>query len=1027
MSSMTRPLTALLLATLIACSAHAQYFWAEDGIPIRQGLHLGWNGAMQPLGEDVAMFYNDCRRDGTRDVWAEKLTAEGDRLWGEQGLLVTPHESEQRSPVSALYPDGTMLLVWEDYVAGRYRDLYAQRYTADGLPLWTPSTGVAIVEADHDQFDPHIAIAENGTTFIVFTDDRESGGGENTRLGAYAQVVGPNGNRIGPADGFVLVDRYRGWNISAGIVAVDGNGYALVSMATTAQEDIVIQKILPDGSIAWPEDPAIVTTECGPPPIIAVIPGGLAIGYTSCDFPQEDAYVKCVDLELNDLPGWSENGLLLAVGNPHAATVGLVPVNGSVLKVAAVNYDLDVNQSIASVGAVSFAGELLGAVGMTNVAAGVSPIDLVNAGGDTLLIAWVERTEVDNIRTHRLRLAKSWSPTTLSELLPPDVFVRVNKELRTDLVKPLTGAARLALLTGRSVERPESLWTVALASDGEFAQSPELLGSGITYDVFDKQVVRIDDEHFAILWSDTRERIERDLYLQIVDRFGQPLLEPNGKLIARSNGSLMESLALAADHHGGVYVAWRGYLSSGVYFANVMRIDDLGNEVWPDPVILTSPIGFYGNSYLVSDDAGVYFARTEYNSNYITRSRVTRITSSGQIAWTPETRELTGPMSSDMSLESVATDGASGLFLTMTVGPWEDTDIRLYHLAADGTAGTGWSDEGLEFSSDGVRDAFPQVCFVGSGVVLTYGREVDGASMYSLRATAYSASGSALWGPLPRNLLGEEPRIFGYAIESDGLGGFFVGWDDYRSTQYARIYCTRFDANGNALWNQAGVRISTDDNEQGGLSMTADGSGGLWAVWEDQRNNDDYPEFDLYATHLDAAGNPANIAGFVWPAEGFPLCDVPTHSREVKLISWIVGSAVAVWMDQRSSNPGRCCGAGSVGDIFNNIYAQTLSEVSLSAGQGGPPATISDLSISSIYPNPFNPAATIEFTLPRMSRVKLSILNTLGQQVTILADQTMNAGTHKLSFDGSKLSSGVYFARVEDGRSFHLRKMVLLK
>ncbi|MCC6550315.1 MAG: T9SS type A sorting domain-containing protein, partial [Ignavibacteriaceae bacterium] len=91
-----------------------------------------------------------------------------------------------------------------------------------------------------------------------------------------------------------------------------------------------------------------------------------------------------------------------------------------------------------------------------------------------------------------------------------------------------------------------------------------------------------------------------------------------------------------------------------------------------------------------------------------------------------------------------------------------------------------------------------------------------------------------------------------------------------------------------------------------------------------------------------------------------------------------------------------------------------------------------EFSLSQNYPNPFNPATTIKFGLRVESRVSLKIFNTLGQEVMLLINENREAGVHSLSFDASKLSSGVYFYKIEangvDGSTFaETKKMILTK
>ncbi len=79
------------------------------------------------------------------------------------------------------------------------------------------------------------------------------------------------------------------------------------------------------------------------------------------------------------------------------------------------------------------------------------------------------------------------------------------------------------------------------------------------------------------------------------------------------------------------------------------------------------------------------------------------------------------------------------------------------------------------------------------------------------------------------------------------------------------------------------------------------------------------------------------------------------------------------------------------------------------------------------YPNPFNATTQIEFELPVTSTVKVNIFDINGRQVTSLLDETMAAGEHSISFDGSSFASGIYFARLTAGSYSTTHKMVLLK
>ena len=79
------------------------------------------------------------------------------------------------------------------------------------------------------------------------------------------------------------------------------------------------------------------------------------------------------------------------------------------------------------------------------------------------------------------------------------------------------------------------------------------------------------------------------------------------------------------------------------------------------------------------------------------------------------------------------------------------------------------------------------------------------------------------------------------------------------------------------------------------------------------------------------------------------------------------------------------------------------------------------------YPNPFNPSTTIRYDLPQRSRVRLTVFNTLGQEMAVLQNGEQEAGYHEVKFDGTGLASGVYFNRLQAGTYVQTRKLLLLR
>jgi len=94
----------------------------------------------------------------------------------------------------------------------------------------------------------------------------------------------------------------------------------------------------------------------------------------------------------------------------------------------------------------------------------------------------------------------------------------------------------------------------------------------------------------------------------------------------------------------------------------------------------------------------------------------------------------------------------------------------------------------------------------------------------------------------------------------------------------------------------------------------------------------------------------------------------------------------------------------------------------------GSEMTPAGFSLSSNYPNPFNPSTSIQFSVAAAVRATLTVSNALGQHVATLFDAVAEPGTvYRASFNGSGLASGLYFCTLTSGGQITTRRMMLVK
>ena len=96
---------------------------------------------------------------------------------------------------------------------------------------------------------------------------------------------------------------------------------------------------------------------------------------------------------------------------------------------------------------------------------------------------------------------------------------------------------------------------------------------------------------------------------------------------------------------------------------------------------------------------------------------------------------------------------------------------------------------------------------------------------------------------------------------------------------------------------------------------------------------------------------------------------------------------------------------------------------------GFPPISIIGLGISAVFSaiRVPNPTTAIGYQLSAFGFTTLKIYDAIGREVATLVNEVKEAGTYTAQFDGAKLSSGIYFAKLTSDRKTQMKKLLLLK
>lgn len=195
-------------------------------------------------------------RNGTQDIYAQRVNSNGNLLWPVDGVMICEAASDQFSPRLTGDGSGGAIITWYDNRNGD-NDIYAQRVDATGAVQWT-ADGVAICTATGTQNAQQLIGDGSGGAIIVWSDGR--GGSSNADI--LAQRINSSGAVLWAANGVAVCTASSLQNIPQ--LVSDGAGGAIIAWEdwrNFSQADIYVQRISSNGFTNWTFNGVVVCSE----------------------------------------------------------------------------------------------------------------------------------------------------------------------------------------------------------------------------------------------------------------------------------------------------------------------------------------------------------------------------------------------------------------------------------------------------------------------------------------------------------------------------------------------------------------------------------------------------------------------------------------------------------------------------------------------------------------------------------------------------------------------------------------------
>ncbi len=1020
----------LLCSSMVSASGYAPIIWDTTGVAIRQGYHIEWQRSAEIDADGNVIYTWSDTRTMDREVYAQKISPGGMKLWAADGIPIITHLGRQEDP--SLIPTGfsDYIFIWKDLRDDTSKgDLYAQKIDANGNKMWDPE-GILLSTGNFDEPAELRMVADGtGGAVIIWDDLRNGDEGDIYAIRILADGTIP---AEWPSNGLPVVIAPAGQQQMT--VDTDGAGGAIVAWrdarySPTQGKDIYAQRVTIDAQLDWGSEAVIVCDTLLDQESPKLCPDGSGGAYIAWKDmrgdTQGDLYFQHVDNSGNLLfPEIQGKPLIVAVRQQESQRIVADGAGNAILVWRDTRNDPLQNLSGDIYGQkVNSSGQKLW--NPAGVAVCTDPADQSEArlnadGSGNVICVWMDqRNGNENPKTNIFAQKINGNGTMAWTTDGVPVC-----EANGYQYFPLVRAAASYSLIGWGDERSGSkgIWYQKLDAAGaaELTVDGDTLAWGISGDASGARLVQDNSGKIFVLFLDQRfGNAGFSAYVQIVDTLGNTYLEKDGRPICPNPIYSLDKeqvfLDACSDGNQGAIAVWEDHRDSNP-FAQIyaQRVLGDGTLQWGEAGIQVSP---YNDQQLepqvVADDAGgalvAWFAPSPTWDNNVYAAR---LSSSGSQIWSVQ---ISSTPWEDEELEDLVPDGNGGAYISYHGGAWPDINVYGQHVDANGNLL--W-DPPVALCTEVGKQQSSRAAALPAGEALFVWTDERGPSLGdSARATdiyaqKVDASGQIVWqvNGIPVSMAAQDQYKLSVALDSDN--NISIAWEDFRYAVNLDVYMQKMSPDGQMLYALNGIPVCTASGDQSTVRLMNDGQEGNFVFWSDFRAGS---TSDIYATHLDGSGG---LYSSDWTANGNIVSDYVNKQDNASITRDYVNGVVAVWEDKRSSGK----------DEVINLYAQRINERSTGvlAGEGNPtlPAAFQ---LFAPYPNPFNPSVRLRFQLQHPGAVRLAIYDLLGRQVVILSDKWLQAGVQEVTWNARAFASGIYVAKLEFENSQQEQKLLLLK
>ena len=969
--------------------------WQNNGIPIRQGVHIEWQRTVCPGESGSMIFVWSDTRYGSRNVFAQKVDSSGVLLWGSQGSAVTNLPGRQEDPVAITDGDGGAFIAWVDYRFDDEGDIFIQHIDNQGNRMMDDN-GEALARVDGRHLTINMCTDSLGGVFVAWQDKRNFLDDD-----IFGTHVSSNYEIIAPSSGVSIIQ--MNGNQGAKSLEYAGNNQATIIWSDTRSgsgNDIYCQKInmnmekiFSDGGLEVSATSDLETT-----PRTTFMKNDTSFVIWQSGTESTDIYYN---LLTSDGLVFSEH-LQLCSFNSSKANPRIKRNQLGEVFIQWIDYRNDPTAGNHYYQRVSHGGNISwDQNGIQLDASGDDHHARFSPGGNRELFVYWERGTFPNVDimyqgiqsdgSLLLDNAEFVSNVSGYQSMPNTLFDNNNGSFVV-FADQSNGSIDLR------VQRMNSDLT-------SFELNGLIAMNGLDGDI-EYPIANYTNDNVVLNWVDARDG--KKVFGSIINDNGVITPVENGQNLTQFDSYTfqLENEPVSLLAHDYLFTAAFD-AQSGAKLIRMNKFDLSFQMQWPNEgyVVHQSTLDQRKvKLFETADGIGVVWSeiRDEVDFDLFYQ----RFNLEGQMQFDSSGVTLMDGVWVDNYVEGIYSTPDSNFILVWVNDVWGSGSLSFQKFNLNGEIAAGWPSDGYTLSSIGDPEKLKgQVISDESGILVAWEETYNFNK--NIKANIIHWDGTLEWtnGLLLTSAENDQINI-DLAIDESSQTSLVI-WEDFQNGNDLNIAGQFIDLSNNVLLNENVIICSNEEYQQSPVVKNVF-DGHFLVLWEDERGflNSD----PVLSGGLDIYGQVIHYDhGNVYSDNGIALCQ-EYHDQKGPQISLLKEDQdasqslwFAYWIDMRSSGKA---------DLAN-LYGQALR---LSEPMSTEISNIqpNSFKVGDAFPNPFNNSIGVQINIRELEPIDVIIVNVMGKVVYNEKIIPLSNGVHSFTWNGKNfygqdLPSGIYF------------------